>query len=81
MWHYNFMFDVIQNYPQQYIDDHGTRVTILSIEEKRVVFIRDGYPHPCMRPMHNFLAKFQKVPMDEYYADCIIDIRQQKTEE
>ncbi|MBJ9325116.1 DUF4222 domain-containing protein [Citrobacter braakii] len=58
------MFDVtILPSPQQhYIDDHGTKVTIISVEEKRVVFMRDGYPYPCMRPMHNFLAKFQEIP-------------------
>jgi hypothetical protein len=58
------MFDVSKlPYPQQhYIDDHGTRITVISVEEKRVVFMRDGYPYPCMRPMYNFLARFQKIP-------------------
>ncbi|OTB94608.1 DUF4222 domain-containing protein [Escherichia coli] len=36
---------------QRYRDDHGALVTVTSVEETRVVFMRDGYPHPCMRPM------------------------------
>ncbi|MEI1565003.1 DUF4222 domain-containing protein [Escherichia coli] len=34
---------------QRYKDDHGALVTLTSVEETRVVFMRDGYPHPCMR--------------------------------
>ncbi|END0435272.1 DUF4222 domain-containing protein, partial [Escherichia coli] len=26
---------------------------------------RDGYPHPCMRPMYNFLGKFKPAPREE----------------
>ncbi|EON2333058.1 DUF4222 domain-containing protein, partial [Escherichia coli] len=33
---------------QRYRDDHGALVTVTSVEETRVVFMRDGYPHPCM---------------------------------
>ncbi|HGU0911508.1 TPA: DUF4222 domain-containing protein, partial [Escherichia coli] len=29
------------------------------------VFMRDGYPHPCMRPMYNFLGKFKPAPRKE----------------
>ncbi|HFM3506020.1 TPA: DUF4222 domain-containing protein, partial [Escherichia coli] len=25
----------------------------------------DGYPHPCMRPMYNFLGKFKPAPREE----------------
>jgi hypothetical protein len=46
---------------QCYKDDRGTLVTIVSVEEKRVVFMREGYPYPCMRPIYNFLAKFKKI--------------------
>lgn len=45
---------------QCYKDERGTQVTIVSIEDGRVVFMREGYPYPCMRPMYNFLAKFRK---------------------
>ncbi|EIX5024882.1 DUF4222 domain-containing protein [Salmonella enterica] len=57
------MFDVseLPSPQQHYIDDHGTRITVISVEEKRVVFMRDSYPYPCMRPMYNFLARFQKI--------------------
>ncbi|EPT5137720.1 DUF4222 domain-containing protein, partial [Escherichia coli] len=24
-----------------------------------------GYPHPCMRPMYNFLGKFKPEPREE----------------
>ncbi|EKD4398603.1 DUF4222 domain-containing protein, partial [Escherichia coli] len=27
--------------------------------------MRDGYPHPCMRPMYNFLGKFKSEPREE----------------
>ncbi|MBJ9340312.1 DUF4222 domain-containing protein [Citrobacter portucalensis] len=46
---------------QRYKDDRGTLVTIISVDERHVVFMREGYPHPCMRPMNNFLAKFKKI--------------------
>ncbi|MBJ9214365.1 DUF4222 domain-containing protein [Citrobacter freundii] len=57
------MFD-INSLPvplERYKDDRGTLVTVVSVEERRVVFMRDGYSHPCMRPMYNFLAKFKKI--------------------
>ncbi|EAX6828091.1 TPA: DUF4222 domain-containing protein [Escherichia coli] len=44
-----------------YQDDRGVRVTVVNVDEKRVVFMREGYPYPCMRPLYNFLAKFRKV--------------------
>ncbi|EFF3583502.1 DUF4222 domain-containing protein, partial [Escherichia coli] len=25
----------------------------------------EGYPHPCMRPMYNFLGKFKPEPREE----------------
>ncbi|EAO4397774.1 DUF4222 domain-containing protein [Salmonella enterica] len=58
------MFDVSKQpcSQQHYIDDHGTRITAINVEEKRVVFMRDSYPYPCMRPLYNFLARFQKIP-------------------
>lgn len=46
---------------QRYKDDRGTLVTIVSVEEKHVIFMRKGYPYPCMRPMYNFLAKFKRI--------------------
>ncbi|MGF2981349.1 DUF4222 domain-containing protein [Escherichia coli] len=50
---------------QRYRDDHGALVTVTSVEETRVVFMRDGYPHPCMQPMYNFLGKFKPEPRQE----------------
>ncbi len=46
---------------QQYLDDHGTRVTVIGTEENRVIFMREGYPHPCMRPLCNFMSKFHLI--------------------
>ncbi|MDO3872088.1 DUF4222 domain-containing protein [Salmonella enterica] len=46
---------------QCYQDDRGVRVTIVSVDDRRVVFMREGYPYPCVRPMYNFLAKFRKI--------------------
>lgn len=58
-----FMFEMndLPSPQQRYKDDRGTLVTIISIEERRVVFMRDGYPYLCMRPMYNFLRKFKKL--------------------
>ncbi|EMR7462815.1 TPA: DUF4222 domain-containing protein, partial [Escherichia coli] len=33
---------------QRYKDDHGALVTVTSVEEIWVVFMRDGYPHYCL---------------------------------
>jgi hypothetical protein len=57
------MFDIsdLPDPKQCYKDERGTVVTIVSVEENRVVFMREGYPYPCMRPMYNFLAKFKKI--------------------
>lgn len=46
---------------QQYLDDHGTRVTVTGTEENQVIFMREGYPHPCMRPLYNFMSKFHLI--------------------
>ncbi|PAX78387.1 DUF4222 domain-containing protein [Citrobacter sp. TSA-1] len=50
---------------QRYRDDHGALVTVISVEENRVVFMRNGYPYPCMRSMFNFLGKFKPEPREE----------------
>lgn len=57
------MFDTndLPSPQQRYKDDRGTMVAIVSVEEKHVIFMREGYPHPCMRPMYNFLAKFKRI--------------------
>ncbi len=47
---------------QRYKDNHGALVTVTSVEETRVRCLWDGYPHPCMRPMYNFLGKFKPTP-------------------
>ena len=59
---------------QQYLDDHGTRVTVTGTEENRVIFMREGYPHPCMRPLYNFMSKFHLIqsspsPASHYQAE------------
>ncbi|WP_371745402.1 DUF4222 domain-containing protein [Citrobacter sp. TSA-1] len=46
---------------QCYQDDRGIRVTVVNVDDKRVVFMREGYPYPCMRPVYNFLAKFREI--------------------
>ncbi|HAY0228441.1 TPA: DUF4222 domain-containing protein [Escherichia coli] len=45
---------------QQYLDVHGARVTVTDTEENRVIFMREGYPHHCMRPLH-FMSKFHLI--------------------
>ncbi|MFV9258096.1 DUF4222 domain-containing protein [Citrobacter freundii] len=59
---------------ERYKDDRGTLVTVVSVEERRVVFMRDGYPHPCMRPMYNFLAKFKKIAEEEEQSSNVGDV-------
>ncbi|EIM8776674.1 DUF4222 domain-containing protein [Salmonella enterica] len=58
---------------QCYQDDRGVRVTIVNVEEKYVVFMREGYPHPCMRPMYNFLARFRRISEKEHLCkkECL----------
>ncbi|MDM2845536.1 DUF4222 domain-containing protein [Citrobacter sp. Cpo090] len=58
------MFDTndLPSPQQRYKDDRGSLVKIVNVEEKYVIFMREGYPYPCMRPMHNFLAKFNRIP-------------------
>lgn len=46
---------------QQYLDDHGTRVTVTGTEENQVIFMREGYPHLCTRPLYNFMSKFHLI--------------------
>ncbi|WP_089644568.1 DUF4222 domain-containing protein [Escherichia coli] len=58
---------------QQYLDDHGTRVMVTDTEENRVIFMREGYPHLCMRPLYNFISKFhliQSVPSPESHSQA-----------
>ncbi|HGH3389946.1 TPA: DUF4222 domain-containing protein [Citrobacter freundii] len=59
---------------QRYKDDRGVLVTIVDVEDKRVVFMRDGYPHLCMRPMYNFLAKFKKIAEEEGQSGKVDDV-------
>ncbi|EMM7532722.1 DUF4222 domain-containing protein [Citrobacter braakii] len=70
------MFDA-NDFPspqQRYKDDRGTLVTIVSVEERCVIFMREGYPHPCMRPMYNFLAKFKKIAEEEEQPGKVDDV-------
>lgn len=36
--------------------------------------MREGYPHPCMRPMYNFLAKFKKIAEEEEQPGKVDDV-------
>ncbi|MFP2268004.1 DUF4222 domain-containing protein [Citrobacter braakii] len=51
----------LPSHRQRFKDDRGVLVTIVNVENKRVVSMRDGYPYLCMKPMYNFLAKFKKL--------------------
>ncbi|MEB0967995.1 DUF4222 domain-containing protein [Citrobacter braakii] len=64
------MFDTndLPSPQQQYKDERGTLVTIVSVEGKHVIFMREGYPHPCMRPMYNFLEKFKIISENSMQA-------------
>ncbi|MEB0968395.1 DUF4222 domain-containing protein [Citrobacter braakii] len=59
---------------QRYKDDRGVLVTIVNVEDRRVVFIRDGYPHLCMRPIYNFMAKFKKIAEEEEQPSKVDDV-------
>ena len=59
---------------QRYKDDRGVLVTIVNVEDGRVVFIRDGYPHLCMRPIYNFMAKFKKIAEEEEQPSKVDDV-------
>ncbi|EGJ8836525.1 DUF4222 domain-containing protein [Escherichia coli] len=45
----------------KYKDDCGITITVTDIDERRVEFMREGYPYPCIRPLYNFLSKFRAV--------------------
>ncbi|EJC1536206.1 DUF4222 domain-containing protein [Escherichia fergusonii] len=47
---------------QQYKYNHEARITVISVEENRVVFMSDSYPQPCMRPIFNFFGKSKLIP-------------------
>ncbi|EEW0635098.1 DUF4222 domain-containing protein [Escherichia coli] len=49
---------------QKYRDDHGARIVVTEVKETCVVFMREGYPYPCMRPLSNFIWKFKKIVND-----------------
>ncbi|WP_447884979.1 DUF4222 domain-containing protein [Serratia fonticola] len=46
---------------KRYIDSHGHRITVVSVEFLRVTFNRDGYEHPCVQPLECFEKDYQLV--------------------
>ncbi|EOT5880147.1 DUF4222 domain-containing protein [Escherichia coli] len=49
---------------QRYRDDHGALVTVTSVEETRVVFMRDGYPHP----LHGLIFYVQQIEIKGFIS-------------
>ncbi|MFV0547719.1 MAG: DUF4222 domain-containing protein [Limnobaculum xujianqingii] len=43
---------------QRYIDKHGYIVTVRSVVNNRVSFIREGYEFPCIQPVERFREEF-----------------------
>ncbi|HCZ4708615.1 TPA: DUF4222 domain-containing protein [Salmonella enterica subsp. enterica serovar Saintpaul str. CFSAN004144] len=55
-----------------YQDERGVRVTVVNVDDRCVVFMREEYPYPCMRPVYNFLAKFRKITEEK--SSCAADL-------
>ncbi|MDS1617160.1 DUF4222 domain-containing protein [Escherichia coli] len=42
-------------------DKHGSRVTIKTADDCRVIYIREGYAHPCVSSHMRFEKEFTRV--------------------
>ncbi|EFA4683221.1 TPA: DUF4222 domain-containing protein [Escherichia coli] len=49
---------------QRYKDDHGALVTVTSVEEIWVVFMRDGYPHYCLISLALTISFHENILLD-----------------
>ena len=46
---------------RRFKDSHGHIVTPLGMSAGCVVFMREGYPHPCQQPLEKFKAEYVEV--------------------
>ena len=49
---------------RRFKDSHGHIVMPLEISGDCVVFMREGYPHPCQQPLERFKADYVEVKDD-----------------
>ncbi|MDK9356720.1 DUF4222 domain-containing protein [Lelliottia wanjuensis] len=43
-------------------DGWGAKVTVIESDGYRVLFLRDGYAHPCRMTDHRFMREFRYLP-------------------
>lgn len=43
-------------------DGWGAKVTVIEFDGYRVLFLRDGYAHPCRMTDHRFTREFRYLP-------------------
>lgn len=43
-------------------DGWGAKATVIESDGYRVLFLRDGYAHPCRMTMHRFMREFTYLP-------------------
>ena len=49
---------------RRFRDSHGHIVTPMGMSAGCVVFMREGYPHPCQQPLEKFKAEYVEVTDD-----------------
>ena len=42
-------------------DKHGSRVTIKTVDDCRIIYIREGHEHPCVSSHMRFEKEFTRV--------------------
>ncbi len=52
-----------QKLNRTYRDHRGVLVRVVrwDAEKQQVIYLRDGYEHPCMQPLEQFRKKFTRV--------------------
>ena len=51
---------------RRFKDNRGVPVRVIrwEPETQRVIYLRDGYPHECFRPLEQFRQKFREITDD-----------------
>ncbi|MEX5207077.1 DUF4222 domain-containing protein [Citrobacter freundii] len=51
---------------RRFKDHRGVPVRVIrgEPETQRVIYLRDGYPHECFRPLEQFRQKFREITDD-----------------
>ena len=57
------MKETADNLDRYYIDSRGRKVHVVRFDRQnsRVIFMRDGYEHPCFEPLKIFQERYTRV--------------------